>query len=557
MLCVETIGKIRRRRLVHGESISAIARDLGLARNTVKKALRRDGEPFEYRRVVQPRPKLGPYLATLETWLAAEEKLPRRERRTAQRIFEALQIEGYAGTVDTVRRQMRAFERRRHPVSDAFIPQYFAPGEAYQFDFSHEHVELGGLDSVVKLAHVRLCHSRAFFLVAYPRESQEMVFDAHARSFAFFGGVPRRGIYDNLKPAVDAIFTGKERRYNRRFLAMCNHYLIEPTACTPASGWEKGQVENQVGNVREWLFTPKVRVADLAELNAHLAARCLQLARERNHPEQTSRKIIEVWEEERAALRAMPAPFDGYAEDTGRISQTCLVNFERNRYSVECHYAGQVATLRAYAERIVLMCGERMIGEHPRFFGRGHVEYNPWHYVPALERKPGALRNGAPFKDWNLPAAMTRLRERLAKHPDGDRQFVEVLTMVALYGLEAVTAACAVALDEQVVSSAHVVNLLHRAASPAPPPPLQVPDALKLSIEPAANCDRYDQLLRARITVLPVHHPSEESYANPTTDRATEILAPAWHGERAGGEPDGLEPEKAGPDDVAGATAAS
>src|SRR5471032_535159 len=119
--------------------------------------------------------------------------------------------------------------------------------------------------------------------------SQEMVFDAHARAFEFFGGVPRRGIYDNMKPAVDAIFTGKERRYNRSFLVMCNHYLVDPTACTPASGWEKGQVENQVGNVREWLFTPKVHCTDLAELNAHLAARCLQLARERHHPEQTAR----------------------------------------------------------------------------------------------------------------------------------------------------------------------------------------------------------------------------------------------------------------------------
>jgi transposase len=311
VLCVETIGKIRRRRLVQGESISAIARDLGLSRNTVKRALRSEGERFEYRRSSQPRPKLGPFLETLEAWLEAETKLPAREQRTAQRIYEALCLEGYTGAVDTVRRQMRAFERRRVSVAGAFIPQSFAPGEAYQFDFSHEHVELGGLDQVVKLAHLRLCHSRAFFLIAYPRESQEMVFDAHARAFEFFGGVPRRGIYDNLKPAVDAIFTGKERRYNRRFLVMCNHYLVDPTACTPASGWEKGQVENQVGNVREWLFTPKVRCADLAELNAHLAARCLQLARERHHPEQTSRKIIEVWEEERAALRAMPVPSTG------------------------------------------------------------------------------------------------------------------------------------------------------------------------------------------------------------------------------------------------------
>ncbi len=557
MLCVETIGKIRRRRLVQGESISAIARDLGLSRNTVKRALRSEGERFEYRRSSQPRPKLGPFLETLEAWLEAETKLPAREQRTAQRIYEALCLEGYTGAVDTVRRQMRAFERRRVSVAGAFIPQYFAPGEAYQFDFSHEHVELGGIDQVVKLAHVRLCHSRAFFLVAYPRESQEMVFDAHARAFEFFGGVPRRGIYDNLKPAVDAIFTGKERRYNRRFLVMCNHYLIDPTACTPASGWEKGQVENQVGNVREWLFTPKVRCADLAELNAHLAARCLQLARERHHPEQTSRKIIEVWEEERAALRAMPVPFDGYAEDTARISQTCLVNFERNRYSVDCRFASRVATVRAYAERIVLMHGEEMIGEHPRFFGRGHVQYNPWHYVPALERKPGALRNGAPFKDWNLPAAMTRLRERLARHPDGDRQFVEVLSMVALYGLDAVTEACAVALNEQVATSAHVVNLLasgggagaRRAAAGTRCAETRHRAGRQLrSLRPAAA---------SPLTVVPIHHPSEENHANPTTDRTTENPAPARDGERAGGEPDGLEPEEARPDDLAGAAAAS
>lgn len=522
MLCMETIGKIRRRRLVQGDSISAIARDLGLARNTVKRALRFEGEGYEYRRQRQPQPKLGPFVVLLESWLTAEEQLPTRERRTAQRLYEALRVEGYTGAVDAVRRYQRGFERRRHPIATAFIPQSFAPGEAYQFDWSHEHVELGGVDQVVKVAHVRLCHSRAFFLAAYPRESQEMVFDAHARAFAFLGGVPRRGIYDNLKPAVDAILVGKERRYNRRFLVMCNHYLVEPTACTPASGWEKGQVENPVGNVREWLFTPKLRCADLEELNAHLAARCDQLARERNHPEFTERKIAAVWDDERASLRPMPAPFDGYAEKSCRISATCLVYFKRNRYSVECRAVGQVATVRAYAERIVIIAANQRIGEHERGFGRGQTFYNPWHYVAALERKPGAQRNGAPFKDWNLPGAMTRLRERLVKYADGDRQFVDILSMVSLYGLDAVSAACAGALDEQVVSSAHVVNLLHRAAAPARAPPLQVPDALKLAIEPAANCDRYNQLLRSRaaVTVLSVH-PHLEQHDASATDRTT------------------------------------
>ena len=554
MLCVETIGKIRRRRLVQGETISAIARELKLSRNTVKKALRSDGEPFEYRRQHQRRPKLGPYLATLETWLETEEKLPARERRTAQRLFEALQLEGYAGSVDQVRRHMRHFERRHRPTQ-VFIPQSFEPGEAYQFDWSHEGVELGGLDQRVKLAHTRLCHSRKFHLVAYQRESQEMVFDAHARAFTFLGGVARRGIYDNLKPAVDAVFVGRERRFNRRFLAMCNHYLIEPTACTPAAGWEKGQVENQVGNIREWIFTPKLRFADLAELNAYLLERCEQIACERHHPEQPDRTIEEVWqEEERATLRAMPPPFDGYAERAARVSSTALVHFERNRYSVECRYVGRVATVRVYAERLVVVCAGAVIAEHARCFSRNQVIYNPWHYVEALERKPGALRNGAPFKDWNLPAPMTRLRERLAKHADGDRQFVDILSMVAVYGLDAVAAACAAALEEQVAGSAHVINLLHRAHAPVRPPPLQVPEALKLTLEPAANCDRYDQLLRPRTPIVLITPPAENCNASPT-DRTTEVAAPARHGECAGGEPDGLEPEEARPDPLAGTAA--
>lgn len=555
MLCVETIGKIRRRRLVQGETISGIARDLGISRNTVKKALRSDGEPFEYHRRRQPRPKLGPYLATLEGWLEAEEKLPAREQRTAQRMFEALRLEGYAGSVDQVRRYMRHFERRHRPTA-VFIPQSFAPGEAYQFDWSHEGVELGGIDQMVKVAHTRLCHSRKFHLVAYERESQEMVFDSHGRAFTFLGGVPGRGIYDNLKPAVDAVFVGRERRFNRRFLAMCNHYLIEPTACTPAAGWEKGQVENQVGNIREWVFTPKLRFADLAELNAYLLERSEQIARERPHPEQPDRTIQEVWQEERASLREMPPPFDGYAERACRISSTALVNFDRNRYSVECRHVGRVATVRAYAERVVVVCAGAVIGEHARRFARGQVVYNPWHYVEALERKPGALRNGAPFKDWNLPAPMTRLRERFAKHTDGDRQFVDILSMVAVYGLEAVASACEAALEEQVAGSAHVINLLHRAHDPVRPPPLQVPDALKLTVEPAANCDRYDQLLRSR-PILTVLTPPKESLDASPTDRTTEEPAPARDGECAGGEPDGLEPEEARSDELAGTAALS
>jgi hypothetical protein len=137
-----------------------------------------------------------------------------------------------------------------------------------------------------------------------------------------------------------------------------------------------------------------------------------------------------------------------------RVSSTALVSFERNRYAVDRRCAGHTVGLRAYANKIVIVAEGRVIGEHTRQFARYLTIYNPRHYVPALEHTPGALRNGAPLKDWNLPGAMTRVRKRLAKHLDSDRQFAEILSMVALYGLEAVANACAAALEGSVVSSA-------------------------------------------------------------------------------------------------------
>jgi transposase len=199
--------------------------------------------------------------------LVANARRPSRERLTLIRVFEALREQGYEGGYDAVRRYARGWHREHSAATAAaFVPLSFAAGEAYQFDWSHEVVLINGTTVMVKVAHMRLCHSRMLFVRAYPRESQEMVFDAHDRAFAFFKGSCRRGIYDNMKTAVEAIFIGKQRAYNRRLLQMCSHHLVDPVACTPAAGWEKGQVENQVGLVRERFFTPRLRAGSI--LNA-------------------------------------------------------------------------------------------------------------------------------------------------------------------------------------------------------------------------------------------------------------------------------------------------
>ncbi|HVP98969.1 MAG TPA: IS21 family transposase [Roseiarcus sp.] len=498
MLVVETIGRIRREHLGKGKSIKEIARTLHLSRNTVRRILRSGETAFSYEREVQPRPKLGPWADELDRLLSANAKAATRERLTLIRVYEELRALGYDGGYDAVRRYARRWgEQHASATTEAYIPLTFAPGEAYQFDWSHEIVVMDGVTTTVKVAHMRLCMSRMMFVRAYPRETQEMVFDAHERAFAFFRGACQRGIYDNMKTAVDTVFIGKDRQYNRRFLQMCSHHLVEPVACTPAAGWEKGQVENQIGLVRERFFTPRLRFRSYDELNAWLVDKCVVWAKAHAHIEQIEKTIWEVFEEERPKLVPYRGRFDGFHALPASVSKTCLVRFDNNRYSVNASAVGRPVDIHAYADRIVVRQDGRLVAEHPRAFGRGKIEYDPWHYVPALARKPGALRNGAPFRDWVLPAALERIRRKLAGSDDGDRQFVKILAAVLSDGLPAVEAACAQALAEGVHSADVVLNILARRRDPGPAPPIATPASLALRQPPVADCARYDSLRSA------------------------------------------------------------
>jgi transposase len=498
MLVVETVAKIRRAYFVQKKPIKAICRELGLSRKVVRKVIRSGATEFHYSRETWAKPKIGPWRADLDELLLANETKAPRERLTLVRIFEELRSRGYDGGYDSIRRYAKAWHQERGSmVAPAFVPLSFAPGEAYQFDWSHEIVVMNGVTTTVKVAHVRLCHSRMLFARAYPRESQEMVFDAHDRAFAFFKGACTRGIYDNMKTAVDTIFVGKDRAYNRRFVQMCGHYLVEPVACTPASGWEKGQVENQVGLVRERFFTPRLRVKSYDELNGWLLDQCVTYAKAHRHPENRAKTIWEMFEAERPSFVPCAGRFDGFHAIPASVSKTCLVRFDNNKYSVAASAVGRPVEIRAYADRIEIRQDGRVVGEHARRFGREQTIYDPWHYVPVLARKPGALRNGAPFKDWVLPANLAKVRRKLANLADGDRQMVDILSAALTDGLAAVEAACAEALAQGVASSAVVLNILARRREPAAPLTIMTPDALRLRHEPIADCARYDSLRRA------------------------------------------------------------
>jgi hypothetical protein len=171
-----------------------------------------------------------------------------------------------------------------------------------------------------------------------------------------------------------------------------------------------------------------------------------------------------------------------------------LVQFDDHKYSVKASAVGRPVEIHAYADRIIVRQDGMIVGEHRRRFGRDETSYNLWHYVAVLARKPGALRNGAPFKDWVLPAAMEKIRRKLAGSTDGDRQMVKILAAVLDDGLAAVEAACAAALAEGVHSADIILNILARRRDPSPPLTILTPDALKLKHVPRADCARYDQL---------------------------------------------------------------
>lgn len=499
MLIVDSINKVRLAYFRDGKAIREIARKFNLARNTVKNIIRSGVTDQTYERSEQPRPKLGAFVEQLAEWLKEDSSKPVRHRRSAQILFEQLQREGYDGGYDTLRRYVAKWSKEDgSALVKAFVPLEFDPGEAFQFDWSYEKIELGGVPVEVKIAHFRLCHSRKLFCVAYTREKLEMVFNAHLRAFEFFGGVCKRGIYDNLKTVVTKILMSKDRVWNRRFQNLASHYLFELVACTPAAGWEKGQVENQVDLVRSRFFALRRRFSDLEELNEWLERECRNYAASAKHPEFKDKTVDQVFAEEKSKLIALPvSPFDGYQETTTRVSLQLLINFDRNHYSVNAMAVGKSVQVRAYASHVTMVLNGTVVGIHKRHLGRDKAIYDPWHYLAVLERKPGALRNGAPFKRWELPEAMSEVRTALEGRSGGDRQFVSILSVVSRYGLEPVAIACSQALADKTISSDVILSILSRTHDEPQPEPVKLSEQLPLlKLIPMVNCYRYDSLMK-------------------------------------------------------------
>lgn len=431
MIKVEERARIRRAYHVEQKSIREIAREMKHGRETVRQAI--ESASGEYRQG-EPRaaPVLGPYKARIDALLAESERLPRKQRYTGHKIFTILQSEGYSGSEPSVRRYIGQ-QRQTQKRPAVYLPLEFDPGADAQADWGEGLVEMNGKPVTVQVFYLRLNYSRRLFMRAFPAQKQEAFFEGHVQAFHYFEGVPGRISYDNLKTAVKRIREGRRREEQQAFTLFRSHYLFDSHFCTPGAGHEKGGVESGVGFGRRNFMVPIPQVASFDELNAYLLAQCQ--ADEARQVAGQATTIGEAWRYEKDFLR--PLPEHDYACCITRLvtlTPYSQVIFETNRYSVPVDQAARHLTLRAFPFAIEVLKGEQVIARHTRCYGQNQDVFDPLHYLPLLEQRPGAFAYAKPVRRWREtwpPVYEDVLAHLQDQWPEGQgiREFIRILNL--------------------------------------------------------------------------------------------------------------------------------
>ena len=420
------------------------------------------------RRQTSPRrPKLEPYTGVIDRILDDDHRVPRKQRHTAQRIFERLRDEyGFGGGYTTVKDYVREHRRR---TQEMFVPLSHAPGHA-QCDFGEALVVIGGVQQKAHYFVLDLPHSDGCFIKAYPAETTEAFLDGHVSAFAFLGGAPQSILYDNTKLAVARILGDGRRKRTRAFTELQSHYLFEDRFGRPGKGNDKGKVEGMVGYVRRNFLAPIPSFESFTALNAHLEGRCLERmdARLRGHTETIGQRMERDLE---ALLPLTAVPYDACDKQAGRVSSLSLVRRRTNDYSAPVAYGRRDVLVRGYVDEVVISCGSEIIARHPRSYERDDFVYDPIHYLPLLEQKTGALDQAAPLQGWDLPEEFGTLRRLLESRMGrrGKREFVQVLRLLETFSGQEAHAAVKDALRLGALSFDAVKHLVMCRLEGRPP----------------------------------------------------------------------------------------
>ena len=462
MYGVELYGRVRLAVLRDGMSRREAARVFGVDRGTVAKILKHSVPPGYQRVMPVRRPKLADHVGFIDQIPDEDEAAPRKQRHTAQRIFERLRDErGYAGGYSTVRDYLRP---RRQARKEVFVPLRHRPGHA-QADFGEAVVILGGVEQKVRFLVMDLPQSDAIFVKAWHGETAEAFCDGHVAAFDFFGGVPLSILYDNTTLAVAQILGDGSRKRSALFSGLQSHYLFTDRFGRPAKGNDKGKVEGMVGFARRTFMVPIPRAHDIDEFNATLLDLCRQ--RQQAVLRGSEGTIADRLTADRSAFEDLPAtPFDACDKRPGRVSSQALVRYRNNDYSVPVAFAHREVILKGYVDEVVITSGGEEIARHRRSYEAADFIFNPLHYLALLEQKVGALDQAAPLQAWELPDSFATLRRLLEarlsqknRRAAGKREFVQVLRLLETFPIEIVHQAVQEALRLGAVSYDAVKHL--------------------------------------------------------------------------------------------------
>jgi hypothetical protein len=315
------------------------------------------------------------------------------------------------------------------------MPLLHRVGEA-QVDFGYALARISGVMRKVGFFVMVLPHSDAFFVMAFERECTESYWEGHVRAFESFGGVPTRISYDNSKVLVSKIVGAHERKLTDGFLKLQSHYLFREHFCRVGRANEKGVVEGVVKFARLNFFVPVPQVRDLAELNGWLVQKCREDWQRRLRGKTGTK--AERLQEDQAAFYPLPAgTFDACRKEPAGANSLSLVRLDDHDYSVPVAYAHHEILVKGYMNQVVLCHRDKVVAEHPRSWGKEGTFFDPLHYLPLLERKPGSLDYARPLAGLDLPPCFDILRRRLQgeekKTGDGVREFIRVLRLLEDY----------------------------------------------------------------------------------------------------------------------------
>ena len=423
------------RRMFYNDKLSRreISRRTGYHRRTIRRMLQYSSPPGYQMKTPRSKNTLGPFIPIIDQILQEDQNRKKKQRHTAVRIFNRLRDEhNYTGGYTIVKDYVRDKKTR---LKEVYLPLEQRPGTA-QIDFGQAEVKIAGILQTAHFFCMALSFSDAFFVKAYPGEGFEAVADGHQSSYRFFDGVPPIHLYDNMSTAVKSVLEGKEREVTDEFLSLRSHYLFQSRFCNVARPNEKGVVERLVGYTRRNFFVPIPEFGSWEELNVYLEEQCRKrLEKKASGKDKTVRELLQ---EERSTFRSLPtAAFEGYPKETRRVSSLCLVRFKTNSYSVPIAYAYRQVTVTVYPFTIEISHKDELIAVHKRSYERYDFVFDPLHYLPLLEKKPGGLDGAMPFTDWDLPECFHQLRRYLEARGGnrGKKEYIEILQLLRDFGL--------------------------------------------------------------------------------------------------------------------------